>query len=61
MFSIPNELTLETTKACNMLADCGIPLGSQTVLLKGVNDDIEIMKNLEIASAVIAYRFAGWY
>ena len=33
-------------KACAMLADAGIPLGSQTVLLKGVNDNSEVMKGL---------------
>lgn len=35
----PSELTPEAATACNRLADAGIPLGSQTVLLKGVNDD----------------------
>ena len=45
-FTHPNELTLEVTEACDRLADAGIPLGSQTVLLKGVNDDPEVMKAL---------------
>lgn len=45
-FNHPAELTPEVEKACNMLADSGIPLGSQTVLLKGVNDDAETMKVL---------------
>ena len=45
-FTHPNELTKETTEACNRLADAGIPLGSQTVLLKGINDDINVMKPL---------------
>jgi lysine 2,3-aminomutase len=45
-FSHPSEITPEVIKACNMLADAGIPLGSQTVLLKGINDNIEIMKSL---------------
>jgi len=45
-FTHPNELTEETRKACNMLADAGIPLGSQTVLLKGVNDDVQTLKKL---------------
>ncbi len=45
-FNHPLELTPEVEKACNMLADSGIPLGSQTVLLKGVNDEPEIMKTL---------------
>jgi lysine 2,3-aminomutase len=45
-FTHPDELTPETRKACEMLADAGIPLGSQTVLLKGINDDPAIMKSL---------------
>lgn len=45
-FNHPSEITPEVEKACNMLADTGIPLGSQTVLLKGINDDPEIMKEL---------------
>jgi lysine 2,3-aminomutase len=32
--------------ACNRLADAGIPLGSQTVLLSGINDSVETMKRL---------------
>jgi lysine 2,3-aminomutase len=42
----PEELTPETVEALGRLADAGLPLGSQTVLLKGINDDIEIMKPL---------------
>ena len=45
-FTHPDELTPETRRACEMLADAGIPLGSQTVLLKGINDDPATMKNL---------------
>jgi lysine 2,3-aminomutase len=45
-FTHPNEFSPEVTEACTRLADAGIPLGSQTVLLKGINDDIEIMKPL---------------
>ena len=45
-FTHPDEMTPETKKACTMLADAGIPLGSQTVLLKGVNDEVDIMKKL---------------
>jgi len=37
-FTHPDEMTPETIRACNMLADAGIPMGSQTVLLKGIND-----------------------
>ncbi len=45
-FNHPNEITKESTHACNMLADAGIPLGNQSVLLKGVNDDPKIVKKL---------------
>ena len=45
-FLHPDECTPEATIACNRLADAGIPLGSQTVLLKGVNDSVPVMKDL---------------
>jgi lysine 2,3-aminomutase len=45
-FLHPDECGYETVKACGMLADAGIPLGSQTVLLKGMNDTGEVMKRL---------------
>jgi lysine 2,3-aminomutase len=45
-FTHPDELTPETAEACERLADAGAPLGSQTVLLKGVNDDPEVMRRL---------------
>ncbi|HLN56735.1 MAG TPA: KamA family radical SAM protein [Bacteroidales bacterium] len=45
-FSHPDEITEECAKACNKLADGGFPLGSQTVLLKGINDNVPTMKEL---------------
>jgi lysine 2,3-aminomutase len=45
-FTHPDECTPECKKACGLLADAGIPLGSQTVLLRGINDDVETMKTL---------------
>jgi lysine 2,3-aminomutase len=45
-FTHPQELTMETATACARLADAGIPLGSQTVLLAGINDNIDTMKAL---------------
>ena len=42
----PKELTSEVKQALEMLADSGIPLGNQSVLLKGVNDEISTMKSL---------------
>jgi len=45
-FTHPKEITDQVKKACNDLADGGIPLGSQTVLLKGINDKPYVMKKL---------------
>lgn len=45
-FSHPREITPEVARACSMLADAGVPLGSQTVLLKGINDKPAVMKKL---------------
>ena len=42
----PKELTSEVKQALEMLPDSGIPLGNQSVLLKGVNDEISTMKSL---------------
>ena len=45
-FNHPNELTPEAARACAAIVDAGIPLGNQTVLLRGVNDNTETMKRL---------------
>jgi len=45
-FNHPKEITKRCKIACDMLSDAGIPLGSQTVLLKGINDRPYIMKRL---------------
>jgi len=45
-FNHPREITEESERACGLLADAGIPLGNQSVLLKGVNDDPDVMRNL---------------
>lgn len=45
-FNHPKEITPESIEACRKLADAGIPLGNQSVLLKGVNDCPHIMKQL---------------
>ena len=42
----PKEITPQMAAACGKLADAGIPLGGQTVLLRGINDDPQIMKKL---------------
>ncbi len=58
-FNHPDEITPEARKACEMLADAGIPLGSQTVLLKGINDDPEVMKRL--MQKLLAARVKPYY
>lgn len=45
-FNHPKEITKRCKLACDMLSEAGIPLGSQTVLLKGINDRPYIMKKL---------------
>jgi lysine 2,3-aminomutase len=45
-FTHADEITPEVKEACERLANAGIPLGSQTVLLKGINDQVEVMKQL---------------
>ena len=45
-FNHPNEMTPAASEACRKLADAGIPLGNQSVLLRGVNDDVHVMRNL---------------
>lgn len=42
----PKECTLELKQACDKLALAGVPLGNQSVLLRGINDDLETMKSL---------------
>jgi lysine 2,3-aminomutase len=45
-FVHPDELTPEVARACGRLADAGLPLGGQMVLLRGVNDDPAVIKQL---------------
>ena len=45
-FNHPNEITEESSRACQAIVDAGIPLGNQTVLLKGINDNSKTMKDL---------------
>jgi len=58
-FNHPLELTAEVEKACSKLADTGIPLGSQTVLLKGVNDDAKTMT--ELMQKLLKNRIKPYY
>jgi lysine 2,3-aminomutase len=55
----PDELTPECRTACSRLADAGIPLGSQTVLLKGVNDSLPTLKAL--MHGLIRFRVKPYY
>ncbi len=45
-FNHPNEVTPEAVAACERLANAGVPLGNQSVLLRGVNDCVHVMKRL---------------
>ncbi len=45
-FNHPREITPDSAKACNMLADAGIPLGNQMVLLNGINARCSVVKAL---------------
>jgi len=58
-FNHPSEITEESKKACEMLADSGIPLGCQTVLLKGINDNPETMK--ELMHGLVSMRVKPYY
>jgi lysine 2,3-aminomutase len=58
-FNHPDELTPAAVKGLGMLADGGIPLGCQTVLLKGVNDDPDVMK--ELMQKLLAARVRPYY
>jgi len=58
-FNHPDELTPAAVEALGRLADAGIPLGCQTVLLKGVNDDPAVMKLL--MQRLLAARVRPYY
>ncbi len=58
-FTHPTELTPEVTEATARLADAGIPLGSQTVLLKDINDDTKVMT--ELMHGLLVRRVKPYY
>jgi lysine 2,3-aminomutase len=58
-FNHPKELTAEARRACAMIVDAGIPLGNQTVLLRGVNSSPRIM--LELVRALVRERVRPHY
>ncbi|MDL2329047.1 KamA family radical SAM protein, partial [Desulfosarcina sp. OttesenSCG-928-A07] len=55
-FNHPDEITPHSREACTRLADAGIPLGNQSVLLKGVNDSPEILHQLMEMLLVLRIR-----
>jgi lysine 2,3-aminomutase len=58
-FNHPAEITEISSIACNRLADAGIPLGCQTVLLRGVNDDPDTIK--ELMHKLLTIRVKPYY
>lgn len=58
-FNHPNEITQEAAEACAKLANAGIPLGNQSVLLAGVNDCVHVMKKL--VNDLVAIRVRPYY
>ena len=58
-FNHPSEITPEAARACGLLADAGIPLGSQTVLLKGINDSARVLG--ELFQGLLRLRVRPYY
>jgi len=58
-FNHPKELTPEAVKACGDIVDAGIPLGNQSVLLRGINDNIDTMK--ELLTRLVKARVRPYY
>lgn len=58
-FNHPAEITPESAHACTLLADAGLSLGSQTVLLKGVNDNADVLR--ELLEGLLEIRVRPYY
>lgn len=58
-FNHPWEITEESKRACGMLADAGCPVGNQSVLMKGVNDNADTMR--ELMKGLLAMRVRPYY
>lgn len=58
-FNHPNEITEESKRACEMLANAGIPLGNQSVLLRGVNDCPSLM--MKLVHELVKIRVRPYY
>lgn len=55
----PNEISLELDQACDRLTRAGIPLGNQTVLMAGVNDNVEVQR--ELVQKLVRIRVRPYY
>ena len=58
-FTHPKEITPESSAACEKLANAGVPLGNQSVLLAGVNDCVHVMK--ELVQGLVKIRVRPYY
>jgi len=58
-FNHPRELTPDAFEACDRLTRAGIPLGNQSVLLRGINDDLDTMKSL--CEGLVRMRVRPYY
>jgi len=58
-FNHSNEITPESKAACEMMADAGIPLGNQSVLLRGINDCTNVM--LKLVNDLVKIRVRPYY
>jgi lysine 2,3-aminomutase len=58
-FNHPRELTPAAREACALLADAGVPLANQTVLLRGINDDADTLATL--CASLLRHRVRPYY
>ncbi len=58
-FNHPKEITPESSLACEKIMDAGIPLGNQSVLLRGINDNADILK--ELFTKLVKIRVRPYY
>ena len=58
-FNHPRELTIETAEAAARLADAGVPVGNQAVLLRGINDDAGVLR--ELCERLVSMRVRPYY
>ncbi len=58
-FNHPQEFTAESKLACDRINDAGIPMGNQTVLMRGINDDARVM--MKLSHKLLQYRVKPYY